>query len=53
MAGDYGGPVGGVLAGIAGPDGVLRVGAVTAAAVVLATGGFGQAYAHHDQPGRG
>ena len=50
MAGDYGGPVGGVLAGIVGPDGVLRVGAVTAAAVVLATGGFGQAYATTTNP---
>ena len=50
MAGDYGGPVGGVLAGIVGQDGVLRVGAVTAAAVVLATGGFGQAYATTTNP---
>ena len=50
MAGDYGGPVGGVVAGIAGPDGVLRVGTVTAAAVVLATGGFGQAYATTTNP---
>ena len=39
------GDVGGVLAGIAGDDGKLRVGTVTARAVVLATGGFGQAYA--------
>ena len=31
-------------------DGVLRVGAVTAAAVVLATGGFGQAYATTTNP---
>jgi L-aspartate oxidase len=44
LTGDQGG-VGGVLAGIVGLDGVLQVGAVTAAAVVLATGGFGQAYA--------
>lgn len=50
MVGDYGGPVGGVVAGIAGPDGVLRVGTVTAAAVVLATGGFGQAYATTTNP---
>jgi L-aspartate oxidase len=50
MVGDYGGPVGGVLAAIAGDDGVLQVGAVTAAAVVLATGGFGQAYATTTNP---
>ena len=50
MAGDYGGPVGGVLAGMVGQDGVLQVGAVTAAAVVLATGGFGQAYATTTNP---
>ena len=50
MAGDYGGPVGGVLAGITGQDGILRVGTVTAAAVVLATGGFGQAYATTTNP---
>ena len=50
MVGDYGGPVGGVVAGIAGQDGVLRVGTVTAAAVVLATGGFGQAYATTTNP---
>ena len=44
------GPVGGVLAGFAADDGVLRVGAVTAPAVVLATGGFGQAYATTTNP---
>ncbi len=44
------GHVGGVLAGIAGPDGTLRVGTVTARAVVLATGGFGQAYATTTNP---
>ena len=49
LTGDQG-PVGGVLAGIVGQDGVLRVGAVTAAAVVLATGGFGQAYATTTNP---
>jgi L-aspartate oxidase len=49
LTGD-GGPVGGVVAGIAGPDGVLRAGTVTAAAVVLATGGFGQAYATTTNP---
>ena len=38
------------MAGIAGQDGVLRVGTVTAAAVVLATGGFGQAYATTTNP---
>jgi L-aspartate oxidase len=38
------------VAGIAGPDGVLQVGTVTAAAVVLATGGFGQAYATTTNP---
>jgi len=49
LTGDCG-AVGGVVAGIAGPDGVLRVGTVTAAAVVLATGGFGQAYATTTNP---
>ena len=49
LTGDRGG-VGGVVAGIAGQDGVLRVGTVTAAAVVLATGGFGQAYATTTNP---
>ncbi len=49
LTGDRG-PVGGVLAGIAGRDGVLRAGVVTAAAVVLATGGFGQAYATTTSP---
>jgi L-aspartate oxidase len=49
LAGD-GGQVGGVLAGIPGDDGVLRAGTVTAPAVVLATGGFGQAYATTTNP---
>ncbi len=49
LAGDQG-QVGGVLAGMAGDDGVLQVGAVTARAVVLATGGFGQAYATTTNP---
>ncbi|MGD0926129.1 MAG: L-aspartate oxidase [Streptosporangiaceae bacterium] len=49
LTGDRGG-VGGVLAGIPGDDGVLRVGAVTARAVVVATGGFGQAYATTTNP---
>jgi L-aspartate oxidase len=44
------GTVGGVLAGIVGDDGKLRVGTVTARAVVLATGGFGQAYATTTSP---
>ena len=44
------GSVGGVLAGLAGPDGTLRVGTVRARAVVLATGGFGQAYATTTNP---
>ena len=44
------GAVGGVLAGICGDDGVLRAGLVTARAVVLATGGFGQAYATTTSP---
>jgi len=44
------GDVGGVLAGIAGDDGKLRVGTVTTRVVVLATGGFGQAYATTTSP---
>jgi L-aspartate oxidase len=44
------GSVGGVLAGICGDDGILRAGTVTARAVVLATGGFGQAYATTTNP---
>jgi L-aspartate oxidase len=44
------GSVGGVMAGLTGDDGVLRVGAVLARAVVLATGGFGQAYAMTTNP---
>ena len=43
------GSVGGVLAGTPG-DGALRVGTVTAGAVILATGGFGQAYATTTNP---
>ena len=46
----HGGSVGGVLAGLAGADGALRAGTVTARAVVLATGGFGQAYATTTNP---
>jgi L-aspartate oxidase len=42
--------VGGVLAGLTGDDGALRVGTVAARAVVLATGGFGQAYAMTTNP---
>jgi L-aspartate oxidase len=42
--------VGGVLAGIPGDDGSLQVGTVTARAVILATGGFGQAYATTTNP---
>jgi L-aspartate oxidase len=45
------GSVGGVLAGICAPDGSLRAGRVTARAVVLATGGFGQAFATTTSPG--
>ena len=44
------GSVGGVLAGLPGDDGALRVGTVTARAVILATGGFGQAYATTTNP---
>jgi len=44
------GAVGGVLAGIPGDDGTLRVGTVTARAVIVATGGFGQAYATTTNP---
>jgi L-aspartate oxidase len=44
------GSVGGVLAGMPGDDGALRVGTVTARAVILATGGFGQAYATTTNP---
>ena len=44
------GSVGGVVAGICGDDGSLRAGWVTARAVVLATGGFGQAYATTTNP---
>ena len=44
------GSVGGVLAGMLGDDGALQVGTVTARAVILATGGFGQAYATTSNP---
>jgi L-aspartate oxidase len=44
------GSVGGVLAGMAADDGSLWTGIVTARAVVLATGGFGQAYATTTNP---
>ena len=44
------GSVGGILAGLAGGDGELRIGLVRARAVVLATGGFGQAYATTTNP---
>jgi len=44
------GTVGGLLAGMIGPDGKLRPGTVTARAVVLATGGFGQAFATTTNP---
>ena len=42
--------VGGVLAGVIDPDGTLRAGTITARAVVLATGGLGQAYATTTSP---
>jgi L-aspartate oxidase len=50
-----GGPVGaaqagGVLAGLIGEDGTLRPGVVTARAVVVATGGFGQAFGTTTNP---
>jgi L-aspartate oxidase len=44
------GVVGGMLAGIIGDDGALSPGTVTARAVVLATGGFGQAFATTTNP---
>ena len=44
------GSVGGIWAGLAEQDGNLRVGTVRARAVVLATGGFGQAYATTTNP---
>jgi L-aspartate oxidase len=47
---DSRGSVGGILAGLAGPYGELRVGTVRARAVVLATGGFGQAFATTTNP---
>jgi L-aspartate oxidase len=49
LTGDRG-SVGGVLAGLTGDDGVLCTGTVTARAVVLATGGFGQAYTMTTNP---
>jgi L-aspartate oxidase len=45
-----GGSAGGLLVGLAGDDGVLIPGAVRARAVVLATGGFGQAFATTTNP---
>jgi L-aspartate oxidase len=42
--------VGGLLAGMIDGDGTLRAGTVTARAVVLATGGFGQAFATTTNP---
>jgi L-aspartate oxidase len=47
---DDGGSVSGVLAGLAGEGGALVAGTVTARAVILATGGFGQAYATTTSP---
>jgi L-aspartate oxidase len=47
---DQHGVVGGVLAGRTSDDGKLHVGTVIARAVVLATGGFGQAYATTTNP---
>jgi L-aspartate oxidase len=44
------GSVGGVLAGLTGDDGTMCTGMVMARAVVLATGGFGQAYATTTNP---
>jgi L-aspartate oxidase len=44
------GSVGGVLAGIVGDDGELWTGTIHARSVVLATGGFGQAYATTTSP---
>jgi L-aspartate oxidase len=44
------GRAGGLLAGLVGGDGTLEVGTVTARAVVLATGGFGQAFATTTNP---
>jgi len=44
------GSVSGVLAGLAGDGGALLAGTVAARAVVLATGGFGQAYATTTSP---
>jgi L-aspartate oxidase len=50
ISGSVGGSVGGVLAGVIDPGGTLRAGTITARAVVLATGGFGQAYATTSSP---
>jgi L-aspartate oxidase len=47
---DARGSVGGIWAGLAGRYGELRTGMVRARAVVLATGGFGQAYATTTNP---
>jgi L-aspartate oxidase len=47
---DEQGRAGGLLVGVADGDGPLQVGTVTARAVVLATGGFGQAFATTTNP---
>jgi L-aspartate oxidase len=47
---DEQGRVGGLLAGVADGEPTLQVGTVTARAVVLATGGFGQAFATTTNP---
>ena len=47
---DARGVVGGLLAGMVGDDGALWTGTMTARAVVLATGGFGQAFATTTNP---
>ena len=47
---DEQGKVGGIIAGIIAADGKLSAGTIRARAVVLATGGFGQAYATTTNP---
>jgi L-aspartate oxidase len=47
---DERGSVRGLLVGVAGADGLLAAGAVRARAVLLATGGFGQAFATTTNP---
>jgi L-aspartate oxidase len=44
------GDVVGIIAGRVGPNAVLEVGVITARAVVLATGGYGQAYSSSTNP---